>query len=146
MSILLSGPAGSGKSARARELLSQATKPTIVADFTSLFNAVRLIERQPDGTFPVRTDRDNVYLPIAETMRREAIRQARQRGLEIVATNSDGDARRRTALVASLGEGAVEEVIDPGEQVVRARLADAISGELSSSCEGAINRWYRRLR
>ena len=63
-----------------------------------------------------------------------------------MATNSDGDARRRTALVASLGEGAVEEVIDPGEQVVRARLADAISGELSSSCEGAINRWYRRLR
>ena len=63
MSILLSGPAGSGKSARARELLSQATKPTIVADFTSLFNAVRLIERQPDGTFPVRTDRDNVYPP-----------------------------------------------------------------------------------
>ena len=37
MSILLSGPAGSGKSQEARELLSAASVPTIMIEFQDLY-------------------------------------------------------------------------------------------------------------
>ena len=121
----------------------------MAADFTSLFNAVRLVERGPDGTFPVRTVADEVYLPIAEAMRREVIRQGQRRGLDVVVTNSDGDLGRRRELAALLGNDEleeVEEIIDPGRRTVEARLADRRTGRLSGACRAAIGRWYGRLR
>ena len=60
-------------------------------------------------------------------------------------TNSDGDPTRRAFLLEQLGDGAEERIIDPGREVVRARLSDAITGELGSACEGAIDRWYGRF-
>ena len=145
---LLSGPAGANKSERARELLKVATEPTVAADFTSLYNAVRLVQRGPGGSFPERTRADEVYLPIAEAMRREVIRQAQRRGLNVVVTNSDGSLDRRRELAALLGDDEledIEEVIDPGEEVVTARLSSRRSGKLSRSCKAAIGRWYTRL-
>ena len=124
---LLSGPAGANKSERARELLEVASEPTVAADFTSLFNAVRLVERGPGGSFPERTVADEVYLPIAEAMRREVIRQGRRRGLNVVVTNSDGDLDRRRELAALLGDAEledIEEVLDPGEDVVTAQAIE----------------------
>ena len=143
--LLISGPAGASKSEVAREIVQAATEPTIVADFTALFNAVRLVERLPDGTFPVRTEADNVYLPIAEAMRLESIAQARRRGLQVVTTNSDGSPERRRFLLERLGPGSIEQVVDPGEQVCRARLSGR-TGQLSRACEGAIRRWYAGAR
>ena len=32
--------------------------------------------------------------------------------------------------------------VDPGESVVRARLADAVTGILSPACDRAVRRWY----
>ena len=105
-SILLSGPLqAAGKSQIARELLATATTPTIAADFTAIFNALRLVERLPSGTFPVRTVVENVYLPVAQAMRFEAIEQARRRGFDVIMTNSDGDPARRRALLDRLGPG-----------------------------------------
>ena len=143
--VLLSGPAGANKSERAREILADSTEPTVAADFTALFNAVRLIERGPGGSFPERTVADEVYLPIAESLRRETIRQARRRGLRVVTTNSDGDSGRRADLLEMLGDDATEEIIDPGEEVVTARLSSRRTGRLGRACKSAIDRWYRRL-
>ena len=145
---LLSGPAGANKSERARELLKFAAAPTVAADFTSLFNAVRLIERGPGGTFPERTAADDVFLPIAEAMRREVIRQGQRRGLNVVVTNSDGDLDRRRELAALLGDAEledIEEVLDPGQEVVEARLSNRRTGRLGAACKRAIGRWYDRL-
>ena len=61
----------------------------------------------------------------------------------MIATNSDGDPKRRAFLVSQLGAGATERIVDPGIEVVSARLADPLSGELEDECEsGAIARWY----
>ena len=144
--VLVAGPAGSGKTQRLRELLAESPEPMVVADFTALFNAVRLVERLPDGTFPVRGPADDVYLPIAEAMRLVAIDQARERGLRVATSSSDGDPDRRAALLERLGPDSVEEIVDPGPEIIRARLANPQTGELSPECGQAIGRWYTRLR
>ena len=147
MSILISGPAGAGKSALARQLrdewIAEGGEPVALADFQNIYAAVAGDVRGPDGRFPVRDER---LLPIVEYLRRALLTAARDRGIRIIATNSDGDPERRAFLLRELGEGAQERVVDPGEAVVRARLADAATGEVSEECTAAVNRWYRRLR
>ena len=64
--VLISGPAGSGKSAAARRLLREASEPTVAADFQSIVAAVLLQERGPDGKYPLRPD---YVLPLAEYVR-----------------------------------------------------------------------------
>ena len=145
MSTLISGPAGAGKSAVARQLredwLAEGGEPVAVADFQSLYAAVSGDVRGPDGLFPLRDER---LLPVVEYLRRALLTAARERGLRLIATNSDGDPARRAFLLKELGEGASERVVDPGEEIVRARLADPTTGTLSEECNAAVNRWYRR--
>ena len=140
-SILLSGPAGGGKSQVARELLGEATELTAVADFQSLYAAIALQVRGPDGKFPLRDDR---LLPLVEYTRRAVITAARQRGIAVIATNSDGAPDRRQFLLRELGPDATERIIDPSEDVVKARLRDA-DGQLSQQCDAAVGRWYGNL-
>ena len=140
--ILLSGPAGGGKSQLARELLRQSSEPTVSADFQAIVAALLLQERGPDGKYPLRPD---YVLPLAEYVRQSIISGANTRDLNIVATNSDGDPARRAYLLSLLGEGATERILDPGRDVVIARLADTVSGELSADCGQAIDRWYSRI-
>ena len=146
--ILLSGPAGSGKSQAAREILRESTEPAVAADFQSIVAALLLQERLPNGKYPPRPD---WILPLAEYVRLAVIQVATARGLNVVATNSDGGPARRASLLDRLKDqrlpdspNAVERIIDPGFDVVRARLADE-SGELSDPCSSAISRWYSRL-
>lgn len=141
-SILLSGPAGAGKSQEAKRLRDENPGPAVVADFQSLVVAVLQHERGPDGTFPPRPD---WVLPMAEHLRREVIDAARAREIDVIATNSDGDEGRRRRLLERMGPGARERVIDPGRAVVTARLS-SWSGRLSGACRSAIDRWYGRLR
>ena len=140
--ILLSGPAGGGKSGLARELLRASTEPTVAADFQAIVAALLLQERGPDGRYPLRPD---YVLPLAEYVRRSILSGANTRDLNIVATNSDGDPARRTYLLSLLGEGATERIVDPGRDVVIARLADTVTGELSDDCGKAIGRWFERV-
>lgn len=140
---LLSGPAGAGKSAAARELLEQSSGPAVVADFQSLVVALLQQERGPDGTYPPRPE---WVLPMAEHLRREVIDAARARDIEVIATNSDGDEGRRRRLLDRLGPGSRERIIDPGKAVVTARLSSRRTGKLSRACGAAINRWYGRLK
>ena len=141
-SVLISGPAGAAKSAKARELLREASGLTVAADFHSIYAALTLAVRDPEtGLYPPR---DNRLLPLVEFLRRVILRQGIVRDFDVIATNSDGDPDRRVFLLGELGPGAAEIVIDPGEETVKSRLRDPVTGELSAECEGAIRRWYRR--
>ena len=140
--ILLSGPAGAGKSGIAREELAARDSPAVAADFQSLVVALLLLERGADGRFPVRPE---WVLPLAEYTRRAVVTGAGNRDIDVIATNSDGDATRRSFLLSQLGDGATERIIDPGEDIVRARLADPATGALDPQCDAAIARWYSRL-
>ena len=142
-SILLSGPAGSGKSQEARRILRESGEPMIAADFQSIVAALLLLERDSEGRYPVRPE---WVLPIAEYTRRAVITAARQRDISVLGTNSDGSPERRAKLLGLLGPGATERIIDPGREVVSFRLADGLTGELSVECKGAIDRWYGRLK
>ena len=116
--------------------------PAVVADFQSLVVALLQQERGSDGTYPLRPE---WVLPLAEHVRREVIDAARAREISVIATNSDGDPGRRRFLIERLGPGALEEIVDPGEQVVKARLSGR-TGKLSRACEGAVRRWYSGAR
>ena len=138
-SILLSGPAGAAKSALARRLLAESSELAAIADFQSVYVALTGDARGPDGRYPLRND---TLLPLTEYVRRAIITGAVVRDISIIGTNSDGDPGRRETMLARLGAGATERIVDPGRAVVSARLADPETGTLSDECEAAINRWY----
>ena len=139
--LLLSGPAGAGKSQEAARLAAEATRPTVIADFQAITVAVLGHTRRPDGSYPKRP---TWALPLIEHVRRTVIDAATARELDVIATNSDGDAARRASLLERLGPGSTERVIDPGEDVVTARLTDSVTGGLDPECGAAIGRWYGR--
>ena len=141
--VLISGPAGAGKTALARELLNNAATPTVAADFQTLYAALLLIERQPDGRYPERLESQGYAMALAEHLRRVIIIAAAEREIDVAVTNSDGSRVRRGTLLDALGPGAVETAIDPGIAVVRSRLA--VGGVVSNQCESAIQRWYGRV-
>ena len=143
-SILLTGPAGSGKSQEARELLSAASVPTIMIEFQDLYAGLLGIRRNPEtGRYPPRRPQDSYALPMAEYLRQSAITGGIFQELDVILTNSDGDADRRQFLLGRLGVGATERVIDPGIEVVTRRLS--VDGTLDPDCKKAIDRFYGRL-
>ena len=139
--VLLSGPAGAAKSALARRLLAETAGLAAIADFQAVYAAITGDLRGPDGRYPLRDDR---LLPLAEYVRRSIITGAVARDIAVIATNSDGDPTRRDFLLGQLGEGATERIVDPGENIVAARLSDPETGALSAECAAAIGRWYSR--
>ena len=139
--ILLSGPAGAAKSALARRLLAESTELAAIADFQLVYRALTDVERGRDGRYPLRDER---LLPLTEYVRRAIITGAVNRDIAVIATNSDGDPERRAFLLGQLGAGAVERIVDPGRNIVEARLSDPETGVLSSECDSAIGRWYSR--
>ena len=139
--ILLSGPAGAGKSQVARQLWEESTDPAVIADFQSTYAAMTGDQRGPDGRYPLR---DENLLPTTEYVRKAIITAAVGREIFVIATNSDGSPDRRQELLGLLGDGATEQIIDPGEDVVRRRLST--KGALSKECGQAIKRWYGRRR
>ena len=142
--LLISGPAGAGKSAAARAILAEASVPTIMVDFQILYAGLLGIERDPlTGRYPPRRPQDAYALPMAEYARQAIVSGAIAQELKIVLTNSDGDSRRRQFLLGRLGVGATERVIDPGIEVVTERLS--VEGTLDPDCAAAISRWFGRL-
>ena len=141
--LLISGPAGAGKTQHARQALADTPGPAVLAEFQTIYAALLDIDRLPSGRYPERLARDSYAIPLTEHTRRAIITAALARDLYVVTTNSNGDLERRRDLLALLGTGAVEHVIDPGLAVVRERLA--VDGVLSSQCEDAIGRWYGAL-
>ena len=140
--LLLSGPAGAGKSALARKLWEGYTGVASIADFEAVYAALTGDTRGPDGRYPLR---DPALLPLVEYTRRAIITGALSRDIYLITTNSDGDPDRRSMLLGLLGAGATERIIDPGRAIVEARLSDPETGELSDECGQAVDRWYGRL-
>ena len=142
--LLISGPAGAGKTEEARRVLGAATEPMVSADFQSILAALTLLERGPDGRFPPRRESQASWLlPLTEYIRMAVIGAAQERGVEVVSTNSDGSPERRALLLSRLGPGATEIVVDPGIDVVTSRLS--VNGTLDPQCLDAIQRWHGRL-
>ena len=141
--LLISGPAGANKTARARQLLDNAATPMVAADFQSLYAALLLLERLPNGRYPERLESQGYAMAMAEYLRRVIMSVAPERDIAVITTNSDGSPVRRKTLLDALGSNAVESVIDPGIAVVRGHLA--VDGVVSQQCEQAIGRWYGRL-
>ena len=140
--ILLSGPAGAGKTAEARKLLEAYPGPAVALDFQSIYAAVLLLERMADGRYPPREPQHQFAYPLVEYLRRAALTAARDREIEVVITNSDSSPERRAELMGLLKPGAREVVLDPGRAVVVERLSDA-DGNLSFQCGQAIARWFK---
>ena len=139
--LLVSGPAGAGKSQRARQALEATPGPAIIVEFQQIYAALLGIERLPSGRYPERRERDAYALPLTEYVRRAAITSARERDITAIVTNSDGTPERRTALLGYIGLGASEVVVDPGEEEVIRRLS--VRGKLSNQCREAKDRWYK---
>ena len=141
--LLISGPAGSGKTEAARRLLATSSEPRVAADFQSILAAIMLLERQTDGRYPQRLASQAAWLlPLVEYVRQTIIGVAQDRDIDVITTNSDSSPERRALLLSRLGPGATERVIDPGIAVVTERLSDE-SGELTEQCAGAIGRWFK---
>ena len=141
-SLLLSGPAGAGKSQVARDLLTDSPSGVVV-DFQSLYASLLLLGRNGDGRYPERNPSQAYILALTEYLRRAAITGAVEQELDVLVTNSDGSPARRNFLLSLLGANATERVLDPGIEVVQARLS--VNGQLSEQCGSAIKRWYGRL-
>ena len=138
---LVEGPAGSGKSGTVAEMLA-AGEVQIQSDVTSLWQAFSNAVRGPDGRFPERLD-DDVALALARYIQGAAVRHGLSEGLDVAVTSSRPDQVERWRQVsADAGTPFSVRTVDPGEQVVRARLADPVSGILSPECLRAVRRWY----
>ena len=85
--ILLQGPAGSGKSQLAAQMLA-AGEVQALADVTALWAAISGAVRDPlTGRYPVR-DPDDVALEAARYIQRALTRFALETGADVVVTTS----------------------------------------------------------
>ena len=143
-SVLLSGPAGAGKSAEGKRLVAEATEPTIVIEFQEIYATLLGIERLPEtGRYPERKESDSFGIPLTTEIRLGMLAAAKAQEVVVIMTNSDGSPERRALILSRLGPGAVERIIDPGIQIVSERLS--VDGTLSDQCKKALSRWFSRL-
>ena len=114
----------------------------VAADFQTLLAAVTLLERQPDGRYPPRRESQASWLlPLTEYLRMAVIGAAQERGVDVVTTNSSPE--RRALLLSRLGPGAVEQVIDPGIEIVTERLSPNPPKDTDGRREDSGRGWVR---
>lgn len=139
--MLIQGPAGGAKSQVAAEML-EAGEVQVLADTTALWVALSGVTRGLDGRYPVRDD-DDPALAVALYVQTVAVRRGLEDGADVAVTTSRrGQEARWQRLADGAGTRFVVRTVDPGQDVVRARLADP-DGTLSDPCAKAIARWYR---
>ena len=141
MLYLIQGPAGGGKS-QYLKAMQAAGEVDVALDVTGIWATTGGYERGPDGKFPVRADTDPALF-MARYLQTVGTGFALREGYETaVTTSSAGQTGRWAALAAEHGAEFSVRTIDPGIDVVSARLADP-DGELSDECGAAISRWYK---
>ena len=142
MLLLIEGPAGGGKSELLRELLA-AGEIDLAADITQLWAATGGHERGPDGRYPVRLETDPA-LHTARYLQTVAAGFALRQGYTIAVTASQRDQLEKWAAVANRYDAPLSvRTVDPGREIVTARLSDPVTGNLSDECDTAISRWYK---
>ena len=143
MLLLIEGPAGGGKSALLRELLA-AGEIDVAADVTALWAATGGHERDPaTGKYPVRSETDPA-LHTARYLQTVAAGFALRQGLNVAISTSRRDQVERWRAVAEEHSSPYYvQTVDPGREVVQARLSDPQTGVLDPECESAISRWYK---
>ena len=141
--ILISGPAGAGKSQFARQVRAETPGPAVVIEFQEIYAMLLGLQRLDNGRYPPRLESDAFAMPMTEYLRRAAISAATARDITPIVSNSDGSQERRAALLGFMGPGSTEIVVDPGVDVVVSRLS--VDGTLDPSCREAIARWYGRI-
>ena len=140
MLTLIEGPAGGGKSQEAAAMRA-AGEVAAVADVTALWAALSGARRGPDGLYPVRDEADPA-LALALILQTFAVRAGLRRDMDMAATTSRrGQAPRWQAIATEEGAEFTVRTVDPGEDVIRSRLAGP-DGSLSQECERAVRRWY----
>ena len=119
-----------------------ASEVDVVADITPLWAAVRGIEREPDGKYPIRQDSDPaIRSGLATYLRAVVVRQSLALGLRVAITSGSPRTAVKWQQVAREGDSLFSmKTIDPGEKIVRQRLA--VDGVLSPQCSEAVRRWY----
>lgn len=139
---LLQGPGGSGKSQLARDLMD-AGQSDLLADVTPLWAAIAAVERDPaTGKYPVR-DESSPALAAALYVQATIVHHGLRENLNVVVTTSRPDQVARWQTIADQhGQGFFVQTVDPGREVVQARLADPVTGELSDPCLDVLKRWY----
>ena len=141
--LLISGPAGAGKTQEAHRLLEELRGHGVVVDFQAIYAMLLGLERLANGRYPARRAQDAYALALAEYVRRAIIMGAVEQEIEVIATNSDGNPERRLFLLGLLGPGSTERILDPGFDVVTQRLSNP-DGTLDEQCVEARDRWYSR--
>lgn len=140
MLTLIEGPAGAGKSGITALMLA-AGEVQVLADVTELWAALAGAVRGPDGRYPLRLD-DDPALAVARYLQAVAVRQGLQDGADVAVTTSRrGQVERWRQVATEAATSFAVRTVDPGRQVVEARLADD-DGNLSAACQQAIGRWY----
>ena len=81
--LLISGPAGAGKTQEGRREVSRLPN-AILIDFQTLYASLLGIERNPGGRYPERLPQDDYALPLTEYTRRATITGAVERDLTVV--------------------------------------------------------------
>ena len=141
--LLISGPAGAGKSAAGKLLLEEAQQPTILVEFQEILAFLLGLRRDPTTLrYPERRPQDAYAIPLAAAIRRFTIEEAVGQDIYTIASNSDGDPERRAGLLRILGPGATELIIDPGYAAIVENLS--IDGVFSEQCAQAASRWFGR--
>ena len=133
---ILRGPVAGGKS----QWLDENAPDDLRIDVTPLWAALRGLERDSDGKYPVR-EGDDPGLRTALYLKSVAIRFAAQEDIEAWTTTSSSSPEAVERLRAAGATGRTVTV-DPGETEIRRRLADPDTGEVSDACQDAIVRWY----
>ena len=136
---IIRGPAGAGKSQWYEE---NAEPGDLFLDVTAIWAALRSLERDSTGRYPVRLGNDPA-LQVALYLRAVAVRYAAENGIDAWATTSNSSAEAVERLRERGATGRVI-TIDPGREVAAARLADPDTGEVSGECDRALRRWYGR--
>ena len=134
---ILRGPAGAGKS----QWFEANSEPgDLWLDLTAIWAAVRNVERDQKGRYPVRLS-DDVGIRAAAYLKSVGIAFAERENLEAWTTTSSS-APEAIERIREAGARGRVVTVDPGEAVVRRRLADPDTGELDPECDRALIRWY----
>ena len=88
--LLISGPAGAGKSEAARQELAASNEPGVILEIQELYASLLGLRRDPEtGRYPERRESDAHALRLAEYLRRVGITASVARGIRVITSNSD---------------------------------------------------------